>query len=364
MMSPIIRSHPHTSPTSVIPAHPSTTQAAPSTPSAFVSREPAVARADSRGLAATALLAHTCGGRRRPCARLMKWPGMSPRLRRTAGHTIAMRDAVVVRSSVQLGQMSASVVQRPCGMTTKMTWRHETNTIGVDDGLRRSTSLDSLSVNPRPAAPPHRLLPTFIILPLVPSIPIGVIVNSPTGTRQEIGVRAKPERTAPVGTPIGLIAPCPLRAAVGVVAKFGTKDTSATSTPPPLLLRPSPSSSVEGSINELEGESASSSAAVDVFAEPASNANPKTPTSALGDLHIGGVDVSANLDATNHDETPTPPRGPLPFAPPARGSPAPSRGPSCKLMSSMMSTGILAVKMSGAGPHTPVDSDQPDAGGQ
>ncbi len=254
-------------------------------------------------LATAALQVHNCGGRSCPSARLMKWPGMSPRLRRTAGHTIAIRDAVVVMSSVQQGRVSASVMQSRRGMVTKNASEHETTTIGVDDDLRRSELLDPLPVSPRPTPPPRRLFPTFLIPSLSPSIAIGSTANGPSGTRQEIGVRAKPERTAPVGTPIGLIALCP-RAAVGVVAKLGAKYTSATSTPPPLLLRPSPSSGVVGSIDELEGESASFS------------------------LHLGGVDVSANLDATKHNETPTPPRGPLPFAPSARGSPASSHGPS------------------------------------
>jgi hypothetical protein len=110
-------------------------------------------------LATAALQVHNCGGRSCPRARLMKWPGMSPRLRRTAGHTIAIRDAVVVMSSVQQGRVSASVMQSRRGMVTKNASEHETTTIGVDDDLRRSELLDPLPVSPRPTPPPPSPLP-------------------------------------------------------------------------------------------------------------------------------------------------------------------------------------------------------------
>jgi hypothetical protein len=131
-----------------------------------------------------------------------------------------------------------------------------------------------------------------------------------------------------------------------------------------VLLRPSPSSSLDGTNVDREGEAASSSAAVDVFAEPASQTHPKTPTPAPRVLRLGGVDVSADLDGSNRDETPTPPRRPSPFAPPARGPSSSARDPSCLLVSSMISTGIPTLKTSGAGPHTPVISEQHVAGSQ
>jgi hypothetical protein len=123
----------------------------------------------------------------------MKWLGMFPRLRRTAGHTIAMSDAVVVRSPAPLGQVSVSVNQCQRNVNTKVTCRQETRTITVDDVLRRGVSLDPLSIRSLPASPPHRLLPALIILPLLPTVPDGVTVNGLIGTRQVIGVRAKPE---------------------------------------------------------------------------------------------------------------------------------------------------------------------------
>jgi hypothetical protein len=154
-----------------------------------------------------------------------------------------------------------------------------------------------------------------------------------------------------------------------------------TSTLPRPLLRPSPPIDLAGSIKNHGGESASSGAAVDVRAKPASEKTSTTPTPAplllllriliLGgvDVHVGrnldasmnprtptphrfgscvGVDVSADLEASNYDETPTPP---------------PSRAPSCILSSSMIWTG-MQFKTSGAGTPTPDTTDQANAGGQ